>query len=138
MKPNLIVTSHGNLASEVVKSASMIVGEVANVSTVCMAAEDGLEGTTVKMKDAISKYAGKPIVILADLFGGTPFNVAMMLSKQQSNVKVVSGLNLGMVVEYAVSQLEDETELAQYLCTIGKAGIVVPQEDEEDDDLEIE
>lgn len=138
MKPRLIVTSHGNLASEIVKSASMIVGEVTNITSVCMAAEDGLEGTTVKMKEAIAQCNGESVVILADLFGGTPFNVAMMLSKQHSNIKVVSGLNLGMVVEYGVSQLEDETELAQNLCNIGKTGVVVPQEGEEDDDLEIE
>ena len=133
MKPRLIVTSHGNLAAEIVKSAAMIVGDP-GVLSVCMSAEDGLEGTTAKMKEAVASCNGEPIVIAADLFGGTPFNVAMIMSKTYDNIRVVSGLNLAMVIEYFVSQLEGEGELAEYLGNIGKMGIVVPSNEAEDDD----
>ncbi|MCH4284101.1 MULTISPECIES: PTS sugar transporter subunit IIA [Bacillota] len=138
MKPNLIITSHGNLASEILNSANMIVGDTSSIKTVCMAAEDGLEGTTKKMQEAIASCNHESIVILADLYGGTPFNVAVINAQKNDNIRVVSGLNLGMVIEYSVSQLEDVHALADYLCEVGKNGVIAPAFDADEDDCDIE
>lgn len=138
MKPNLIITSHGNLASEILNSANMIVGDTSNIKTVCMAAEDGLEGTTKKMQEAITACGDSPIVIIADLYGGTPFNVAIIHAQKRNHIRVLSGLNLGMVIEYSVSALDDENELADYLCEVGKNGVIAPLIEDDDDDCDIE
>lgn len=138
MKPTLIITSHGNLASEILNSANMIVGDTSDIKTVCMAAEDGLEGTTRKMQEAIAACKDAPIVILADLYGGTPFNVAVISAQKREHIRVVSGLNLGMVIEYSVSQLENENELADYLCEVGKNGVIAPVLETDEDDCDIE
>lgn len=138
MKPNLILASHGNLALELLKSVNMIVGDISDVKTVCMTAEDGMEGTTQKMQAALDACGEQPVVIVCDLYGGTPFNVATILSQKKDRTRIVSGLNLGMIVEYSVSEIEDENELAEYLCQVGKNGVVAPVAGEDDDDCDIE
>lgn len=142
MKPKLIVTSHGHLAEEILKSASMIAGDVSDILTVSMEAEDGLEGTTEKMKKAFAQCADAPLVVIADLFGGTPFNVASMLAGNRAFTRVVSGMNLGMIIEYSVTGIEDENELADYLVQIGRQGVftqpVLPEENSETDEDEID
>lgn len=137
MKPRLIVTSHGHLAEEILKSAAMIAGDVGNIISVCMEADDGLEGTTAKMKEAFTECENEPVVIIADLFGGTPFNVANMLASARQDTRVLSGMNLGMIIEYSVSSIEDVNELCDYLISIGQQGITSPIMDD-DDDLDIE
>ena len=137
MKPRLIVTSHGHLADEILKSASMIAGDMSDIISVCMEAEDGLDGTTVKMKEAFASCENQPLIVIADLFGGTPFNVASMLAGTRENTRVVSGMNLGMIIEYSVSGIEDVNELSEYLVSIGQQGVMSPAI-EEDDELDIE
>lgn len=133
MKPKLIVTSHGHLAEEILKSASMIAGDTSDILYVNMEPEDGLEGTTLKMKKVIETCADQPVLIVADLFGGTPFNVASMVAAKRKNTRVVSGLNLGMIIEYTVSSMEDVNELCDYLLSVGKQGIMTVHIDEDDD-----
>ena len=137
MKPNLILASHGNLAGELLKSANMIIGETPDIKTVCMTAEDGMKGTTQKMQTALDSLEKQPVVIVCDLYGGTPFNVATILSQKRERVRVVTGLNLGMIIEYSVSDIEDENELAEYLCLVGKNGVVAPVAGQDDDDCDI-
>lgn len=136
MKPRLIVTSHGRLAEEILKSASMIAGDTSDIFYVNMESEDGLEGTTLKMKKVIEECDDQPVLIVADLFGGTPFNVASMIATNRKNTRVVSGLNLGMIIEYTVSSIEDVNELCDYLLTVGKQGVMTVNI-EEDDDIDI-
>lgn len=134
MRANIILTSHGHLAEEILKSAEMIAGDTSSISSVCMMAEDGLEGTTKKLEKQINDYSGHQIVIIADLYGGTPFNVASILKNKYEGIEVVSGLNLGMVIEALFSQIEDSKELANYLCEIGQKGISVVLNDEDSDE----
>lgn len=138
MKPNIIVMSHGFMAKEAVASAKMIVGDILSAEAVCMEEADGLQGTRDKLTAAAAKYQEEPLLIIADLYGGTPFNTAVMLMKERANTMVIAGLNLNMLIEYSVSQIEDLQELACYLCDIGKQGILLPETTEDEDDIELE
>lgn len=142
MKPNLIVMSHGNMAKEAVTSAKMIVGDLLLASVVSMEEQDGLAGTKDKLQKTIEGFQEEPVLVIVDLYGGTPFNTAIMLAKTRPNTMVISGLNLNMLIEYSVAQIEDLQELADYLCEIGKQGILQPEisEDaaEEEDEIEVE
>lgn len=115
----IITMSHGELAKAITQSASMIVGEH-SVQSVCMSFDDGLEGTSAKL-DAI--FTDEPTIILADLFGGTPCNVAMMKAATHDNVRVVSGLNLGMLIEAILSPEEDLDVLANALEESGRLSV---------------
>ncbi len=140
MRPVLIVTSHGNMAEETVNSAKMIVGTMENIFVISMKDDDGLQGTSEKFDAVLAELTEETeIVVLADLKGGTPCNVAMMKASLYPNMEVVSGLNLGMLIEGIFSQTETAVELANYLETIGKSAVdhlEKIQVDEEDEEYE--
>ncbi|MEI5994702.1 PTS sugar transporter subunit IIA [Candidatus Enterococcus mansonii] len=138
MKPKLILMSHGNMALETLQSAKMIVGELAVAEVVAMEATDGMSGTVEKLTTILEKMGNVPILIIADLKGGTPCNVAMMQMNNYQHLRVISGLNLAMVIEASVSPSEDVDELADYLCEIGKNAVekIELPEIEEDDEYE--
>lgn len=119
----IIVMSHGNLAAELLNSAKMIAGELKSFQAVGMTAADGLEGTQRKLTQALKNVPqGANVLILADLFGGTPCNVAMLTAAQSHDrIKVISGVNLGMVLECAMNS--DRNGLVDHLLTVGQQGI---------------
>lgn len=120
---HIIVMSHGNLAVELLNSAKMIAGELKNFQAVGMTAADGLQGTQRKLTQALENVPqGANVLILADLFGGTPCNVAMLTAAQSHDrIKVISGVNLGMVLECVMNS--DRKDLVDHLLTMGKQGI---------------
>lgn len=123
MKPKIILMSHGQMAAEILASAQMIVGDLANADVVSMEPEDGLSGTQAKLDTILQPNGDVPTLILTDLKGGTPCNVAMMAMGIYPRLCVVSGLNLAMVIEAAVSPLENVDELANYLTKIGQQAV---------------
>ncbi|WP_227851222.1 PTS sugar transporter subunit IIA [Clostridioides sp. ES-S-0123-01] len=120
---SIILMSHGNMAEEVLNSAKMIIGDTINYPTVNMKQDDGIEGTIKKLKKALEVYKeSSEITIMVDLIGGTPCNAALLEASIDSRIKIISGLNLGMVIESAFS---DEKELAVKLEKIGKDNISI-------------
>ncbi|KRM23664.1 PTS sugar transporter subunit IIA [Latilactobacillus graminis] len=134
MKPNLLIVSHGNMAVETLKSAEMIVGEIANANTVSMNATDGLSGTIEKIKSQIN--LDKPTLIMADLLGGTPCNSVVQVVGGTVNCKVISGFNLGMIIEYALCPDMSLEELQQKLILSAKQAIQVVETNIDVDDLD--
>lgn len=125
----IIIMSHGNLASQFLKSAEMIAGKLTNFQAVDMKLDDGIDGTRLKLKRALDKVPNhEKVLILTDLFGGTPCNVAIMTAAQNPQIiSVVSGVNLGMILECAMDT--NRVDLVQYLLTCGKEGVKVAKHD---------
>lgn len=124
MRPVIIIMSHGNLAQELVNSAKMIIGEMKNVFTICMQDHDGLEGTNQKLSMALQPFNNETsIIILADLKGGTPCNVAVMKMNQYQQLRVISGVNLPMLIEASLSELETSDALSKFLTDVGKFAV---------------
>lgn len=96
-KPWILVLTHGNAGEALVKSAEMIISTLENVQAFSllpgMSPEEFIEIVKVHL-DTLRKG----VLILTDLFGGTPFNVAMALSKNY-DINVVSGVNIAMIIE---------------------------------------
>ena len=96
----IIATSHSRLAEEMVAAAEMIVGPLQNCKAVCFKPAQPVDelikllGDSIKMVDQ-----GKGVLILTDLFGGTPANIS--LSFQGPGVEVVCGMNLPMLIKLA-------------------------------------
>lgn len=135
MKPTLILTSHGNMAYETLQSAKMIAGDLATAEVVSMEEHDGLAGTQKKLAAILDTLDDRQALIIADLKGGTPCNASMMEMGVRHNVRVISGLNLALVIEAALSSIEDVDALVAYLLPIGKdavASIELPELDEEE------
>ncbi|MCZ9961718.1 hypothetical protein OFQ54_07780 [Brachyspira hyodysenteriae] len=83
----------------------------------------------------------KDIIILADLYGGTPFNIGNIFSKKEKNkfnIRLIAGMNFSMLLEYFSSDKEDINELVNDIMSTGKDAILEPSLDEEDDDIDLD
>ena len=97
----MILVTHGRLADEFVHAMEHVVGEQASVATVCIGPNDDMEQRRTDIAEAIAAVdGGAGVIILTDLFGGTPSNLAISLL-EIGKVEVVAGLNLPMLVKLA-------------------------------------
>ena len=96
----VVATSHCRLAEEMLAAAEMIVGPLQNCKAVCFKPAQTVDELIKLMGDAIKEVdQGKGVLILTDLFGGTPANIS--LSFQGPRVEVICGMNLPMLIKLA-------------------------------------
>ena len=94
----MILVTHGNLAREFVDAMEHVVGEQEAVATVCIGPNDDMEIRRDEIASAIEAVnSGEGAVILTDLFGGTPSNLAISLM-EPGRVEVIAGINLPMLI----------------------------------------
>ncbi len=95
----LVLVTHGRLAVEFVQALEHVVGPQDNVTAICIGPEDDMEQRRQDIIDAVEKAdEGDGVVLLTDMFGGTPSNLAIsVLDKGQ--VEVVAGINLPMLIK---------------------------------------
>lgn len=121
----VVVATHGDMARALIASAEMIVGAQDNVVAVCLEHQDSLESFHAALNAAIRQAErGAGVLVLIDLFGGTPGNAAS-LSAHEQQLHVVSGVNLPMLLEVFLSRTTmSPAALAAHALESGKAGIV--------------
>lgn len=94
----LILVTHGQLAKEFVNAMEHVVGQQANVATVCIEPHDDMEAKREEIAQAIQAVdSGSGTILLTDLFGGTPSNLAISLLKK-GKTEVIAGINLPMLI----------------------------------------
>ncbi len=124
-----IIITHGQLANEFLSAAEMIVGSVSHITAISIGWHDDVEAARDEIERAITRVSeGHGVLLLTDMFGGTPTNIAsMFLSKDE--VEVVTGVNLPMVIKLA-SQSERETlaDVARRVRDQGREGIYMAGE----------
>ncbi len=97
----LILVTHGKLAQEFVAAMQHVVGRQEAVKTICIGPNDDMEARRAEIAAAIGEVdAGEGVIILTDLFGGTPSNLAISLM-QKGKVEVIAGINLPMLIRLA-------------------------------------
>ena len=97
----LILVTHGRLAEEFVSAMQHVVGRQEAVATVCIGPNDDMEARRQEIAAAIDAVdGGQGVIILTDLFGGTPSNLAISLM-QHGKVEVIAGINLPMLIRLA-------------------------------------
>jgi PTS system mannose-specific IIA component len=122
----LVLAAHGELAGQLVDSARMIVGDQVPIQTVHLDMDTNLDGLCTCMLDAVdAAEQGAGVLILIDLFGGTPSNAAAMCL-QQRHCGVVSGVNLPMLLEVlmAIEQGQGLDDLSHTALQAGLSGII--------------
>jgi PTS system mannose-specific IIA component len=126
----VLVITHGNLGSELIRAAELIKGSLNSVLHVSVDANKGLEDLRKEITVAIKKVdTGKGVLVLTDLFGGTPSNVSLAFLKE-GKVEVVTGANLPMLLKIP-DMREKETDLADFAAQIrdyGKKNIYLASE----------
>lgn len=106
-KFNIVIGTHGRFGEELVKSAKMVAGDMANVECCSLLPEYSFEDYMHKVDEILKKKEGFTIV-LVDLYGGTPCNVFTVLSKKY-HYDVITGLNLPLLISlYMKLSTEEE------------------------------
>ena len=97
----LVLVTHGHLADEFRLAMEHVVGPQRNVATICIGPDDDMEGRRADIQDCISSVdTGDGVVVVTDMFGGTPSNLAISMMSRPG-VEVISGMNLPMLVKLA-------------------------------------
>ncbi|QUL36486.1 PTS sugar transporter subunit IIA [Erythrobacter sp. JK5] len=125
----LILVTHGRLAEQFVEAMQHVVGPQDGVATVCIGPHDDMEQRRAEIAKAIKQVEdGSGVIVLTDLFGGTPSNLAISLL-EAGKVEVIAGINLPMLIRLAGARksmsVVEAVEAAQ---TAGRNYITVASE----------
>jgi PTS system mannose-specific IIA component len=124
-----VLVTHGNLGGELLAVAKRIVGEVDHLVAVSVGWDANVDASKRAIQEAVRQVdSGQGVVILTDMFGGTPSNISLSLL-EKDRLEIVTGVNLAMAVKMA-SQKEGETlsNLARQVCDQGIKQISVAGE----------
>ena len=119
-----VIVSHGQVAGELLAAAETIVGTLSHITAVSIGWHDDVEMAKDEISRAISKVSeGAGVLLLTDMFGGTPTNISAMFIKTDE-VEIVTGVNLPMVIKLASQTKEmNLIELAKDVEEQGKQAI---------------
>ncbi len=94
----LVLVTHGSLATEFVVAMEHVVGPQQQIETICIGPEDDMEMRRADIAGAVARVNdGSGVILLTDLFGGTPSNLAISLLKA-GEIEVIAGINLPMLI----------------------------------------
>jgi PTS system mannose-specific IIA component len=119
-----VIISHGQLATELLSAAEAVVGDINQIRAVSIGWHDDVEAAKAEIQQAIVEVSrGAGALLLTDMFGGTPTNIAAMFFKE-GEVEIVTGVNLPMVIKLASLNKEITlTDLAKEVEQQGKEAI---------------
>ena len=116
----LVLVTHGRLAAEFVAALEHVVGPQERVRAVCIGADDDIEARRAEIVFAIREVDdGAGVVVLTDMFGGTPSNLAIS-TMGRKGVEVIAGVNLPMLIKLASVRAAEP--LAQAVVAAQEAG----------------
>ena len=125
----LVVATHGQLAQVLLRTAAGIVGPLERCEAVSIGAETSMEESRARLGEAVRRVDdGHGVLVLTDMFGGTPANLA--LTFLDDRLEVVTGVNLPMIVKLATSR-NDDLELravAELVTGYGQKNITLASE----------
>ncbi|NNE23188.1 MAG: PTS sugar transporter subunit IIA [Rhizobiales bacterium] len=113
----LVLVTHGRLADEFLNALEHVVGKQSNIETISIGPEDDMEARRTDILEAVARADNKDgVIILTDMFGGTPSNLAISLM-EKGRIEVIAGINLPMLIKLASmrpeASLSDALEQAQ-------------------------
>lgn len=122
----VVLVTHGNLGQELLSTAAGIVGPLEGTRALAVSPGDGAEQIREKLGAAIGEVdGGDGVLVLTDMFGGTPANVALSFLDER-RVEVVTGVNLPMLLKLGTAREGQATlwEIAKLIAGYGQKNIV--------------
>jgi len=108
----LVLVTHGNLAKEFISVMEHIVGPQKQIAAVCMAPDDNMEKKRQEMIKRVKEVdSGQGVLILTDMFGGTPSNLAISITEDKK-VESLAGINLPMLIKLASARQTENLQQA--------------------------
>jgi PTS system mannose-specific IIA component len=122
----VVVITHGQLATELVNSAEMIVGDLPHFTAVSIGWHDDVNDAREDISQAIDRVRGDGgVLLLTDMFGGTPSNLGMTFL-EKDRIEVITGVNLPMLIKLAgKTRSSDLLAVAQEMREHGRNAIWV-------------
>ena len=122
----IVVVTHGQLAAELVNAARQIVGDIPRIAAVSIGWADDMTAAREAIARALVEVGEAGVLVLTDMFGGTPTNV--MLPFLSDRVEIVTGVNLPMLIKLTGLREGDLLEVARVIRDQGKGAIYVASE----------
>ncbi len=116
---NIVVVSHADLGDALIRAAEMITGPTEGLYSISLFPGDSPENLEEKLEAVLREIKGQDTLVLIDLFGGTPYNVAARQVLKE-NVECLTGANLPMLLELVMSR--DDASLSELAEDIARAG----------------
>ncbi|MCB1971277.1 MAG: PTS sugar transporter subunit IIA [Rhodobiaceae bacterium] len=108
----MVLVTHGRLAAEFLAATEHVVGPQQQVRAICIGADDDIEACRQAIVDAVEATdSGSGVVILTDMFGGTPSNLAMSIL-ERPKLEVIAGVNLPMLIKLVRVRTGDDLDSA--------------------------
>ena len=121
----LVIVAQGGFAEELLNAAQHVVGTLERAEAIGLGPKDDLTERRREIEDAVRRVdAGAGVVILTDLFGGTPSNLAIATMARFDGVDVVTGANLPMMMKLAKSRTADRREAVEAAVAAGRRYIL--------------
>lgn len=99
MRNEYVLMSHGKLSCGMKHTVEMIIGETPNLHCIGMDPDEGVEKLLTDLNKLMGNYPDSKFVLITDLFGGSVNNRVFELFQSNTNVEIVTGMNLSMVIE---------------------------------------
>ncbi|HEY7748150.1 MAG TPA: PTS sugar transporter subunit IIA [Aestuariivirgaceae bacterium] len=116
----LVIVAHGRLANEFRSALEHVVGPQDKIATISIGPEDNIESCRKEIMDAVQHVSnGQGVIILTDMFGGTPSNLAIS-ALNHGKVEVLAGVNLPMLIKLA--RVREEAPLKEAVALAQEAG----------------
>lgn len=125
---SILVAAHGGLAQSLVDTVRIFVGDTPQLEAVDLAPEAGPDSFIDDLRERAEQMDdGDGVLVLADLFGGTPANSAWRLMSEQTKWAVVAGVNLTMLLEATMNRerAKDSHELAEMVYNASREGVQI-------------
>ena len=106
----MVLVTHGRLAAEFIAALEHVVGPQTHVAAVCIGPEDDMEQRRQDILDCVRAVdSGDGVVLLTDMFGGTPSNLAISVM-DRAKIEVIAGINLPMLIKLASLRQSESLE----------------------------
>ncbi|MCH7806707.1 MAG: PTS sugar transporter subunit IIA [Proteobacteria bacterium] len=116
----LVLVTHGRLAEEFIAATEHVVGPQEDLRAVCIGPDDDMDLRKTEIQEAVQEVnRGDGVIILTDMFGGTPSNLALALM-EKGKVEVLAGINLPMLIK--IASLRKDTPLEQAVSEAAESG----------------
>ena len=114
------LVTHGRLANEFIAALEHIIGPQEHMASICIESDDNIDTCRANIMSAVATVdTGNGVILLTDMFGGTPSNLAISVM-EQAKVEVVAGINLPMLIKLATAR--DEGTLQEIAACAQEAG----------------
>jgi len=126
----IVIVTHAGLADELIQATQLILGPLKRVESLCIDGEMSVDVAKEQLHQLAAKAGkdGDGIVILTDLFGGTPTNISAELL-QEGMIEILTGVNLPMLIKGVGSRMNQNLDgLVSLLKDYGKDAIIRPSE----------